>query len=570
MIGKLSLSLIEGYMNTNHKVVLAGSKALAALAHGKEFWNSWVEKNLDADVIFKGVIFPRDFMTEIYSEDYSIEFEGFDFEGFNFPNGNVDFSECDFGEAGLVSFKGAVFGSGNVLFKNANFGNAEVSFSDTKFLKSNVDFSGACFGNGHSGISFRNAKFDCEKINFSFTRFGWGYIDFGKCTFNSSYINFTCAQFTGEPIIESNPIGYYTRLISFSKATFHGGIVAFSEAEFGNRELTFANVTFSNTSTAFDSVAFGSGRTDFSNTKFENGPVAFSHSKFIGGEIQFDSARFLKGHVNFSNSDFRTSNLSFDKAKFGQTKVNFQNVTFGSSTKFSDIEVDRKAESFSFRFSDFGGSFEFSTRAEITVIPDLVGTKTTNHVSLRGLRCLMKRDEKWVRKSALDVGDSERFGRLKEIAESNKDHESALRFHANEMRAKRWNSVGIGASLLDLLFDFTSCYGQSIARPLLLLLFCIFSLTLYTVGYVPFSPNWFSNMTSIDNQTLINGFEVALNKTIPFLASVKDEGKAAYQMLDSAGMLPNHYGAVSSLFFALPSFVFLFLIGLGLRNRFRV
>ena len=182
----------------------------------------------------------------------------------------------------------------------------------------------------------------------------------------------------------------------------------------------------------------------------------------------------------------------------------------------------------------------------------------------------MKRDEKRVRKAALDTGDSERFGRLKEIAESNKDHESALRFHADEMRAKRWYSVGVAASLLDALFDFFSSYGQSIARPFLWLLLCIFSLTLYTVGYVPFSPNWFDNMMSINSQTWLNGFDVALNKTIPFLASVKEEGKVAYQVLNDAGILPNHYGTVSTLFFALPSFILLFLIGLGLRNRFRI
>ena len=71
--------------------------------------------------------------------------------------------------------------------------------------------------------------------------------------------------------------------------------------------------------------------------------------------------------------------------------------------------------------------------------------------------------------------------RLKEIAESNKDHESALRFHTNEMRAKSCTLIGIGVSVLDALFDFTSNYGQSVAKPFLWLFFSILSLTLYTV-----------------------------------------------------------------------------------------
>ncbi|RZP68429.1 pentapeptide repeat-containing protein [Vibrio vulnificus] len=557
-------------MDSNHKEVLSGKKAFAIWAQGKQVWNLWVEEHPDADVIFQDMVFPTEGLTEIFSEDLDTEFEGFDFEGFNFPNGYVDFSGCRFGKANLVSFKGASFGRKGVSFKNAHFGNAHVDFSDAKFSTSSVNFSGVCFGDGHSSISFRNAEFNCEDINFSFTRFGWGYVDFAKCTFKGSNINFMHAKFTGELVKESDPKGYYNRLINFSQARFQGGRARFSEAQFGDRELYFADVIFSNTSTAFDSITFGANLLDFSNTIFENGPVVFSQSKIIGAEVRFNSVQFLNGYINFSRSDFCNSILSFDKAKFGKTKVNFQNIVFGSSTKFSDIEIDREADSFSFRFSDFRGSFEFSTNAEITVIPDLVGTKTNNHVSLRGLRCSMKRNEKGVRKAALDTSDSERFGRLKEIAESNKDHESALRFHADEMRAKRWNSVGIGASLLDALFDVTSRYGQSIARPFLWLLFFMISLTLYTVGYVPYSPNWFDNMKSIDTQTWLNGFNVALNKTIPFLASVKEEGKTAYQTLNDAGVLPEHYGPVSTLFFALPSFILLFLIGLGLRNRFRV
>ena len=63
---------------------------------------------------------------------------------------------------------------------------------------------------------------------------------------------------------------------------------------------------------------------------------------------------------------------------------------------------------------------------------DLVGTKFNNKVSLTGLIC--KSATTWWGKS-LDSKDAERFGRLKEIAEENKNHIQALRFHAQEMNS---------------------------------------------------------------------------------------------------------------------------------------
>ncbi len=147
---------------------------------------------------------------------------------------------------------------------------------------------------------------------------------------------------------------------------------------------------------------------------------------------------------------------------------------------------------------------------------------------------------------AKDVGDIAKLRRLKELAESNRDHAAALRFHADEMRAKRWNKdqgMGWGKSFLDLLYSATSNYGQSIGRPFGWLLavsavFC-FYLFKHDIG-------------------LVESAKVLLANTVPFVASAKTV-LSAHE--DVAGVLMIH---------GLLSFVFIFLIGLGFRNRFRV
>ncbi len=64
---------------------------------------------------------------------------------------------------------------------------------------------------------------------------------------------------------------------------------------------------------------------------------------------------------------------------------------------------------------------------------------------------------------AKDPEDAGRLGRLKEIAEDNKDHEQALYFFGEEMRAKRWQkNRPFLASILDFLYDKVSDYGRSV------------------------------------------------------------------------------------------------------------
>lgn len=188
----------------------------------------------------------------------------------------------------------------------------------------------------------------------------------------------------------------------------------------------------------------------------------------------------------------------------------------------------------------------FTISGSFGCVVDLVGTKTRHHVELSGLKCALKREPfRRLLKKAKDPEDAARLRRLKDLAEKNKHHEAALRFHADEMRAKRWNETGPAASCLDRLFDFFSNYGQSVLRPAagLALLFIVS----FLAGILP------ADWDSTGPATAKEAAKTALANSLPFLP---------------APGLQEALPLISCI--NLPLLSFCSSIGLGLRNRFRI
>ena len=94
----------------------------------------------------------------------------------------------------------------------------------------------------------------------------------------------------------------------------------------------------------------------------------------------------------------------------------------------------------------FDKPFVLSTanNAPFGCVVDLTDTRINSHVSLQGLNFQPK-------KTTPD--DIRRFCRLKELAEGQKDHESALEFRAQEMRAIRQHQAKKFAWFLNWCFD---------------------------------------------------------------------------------------------------------------------
>lgn len=128
------------------------------------------------------------------------------------------------------------------------------------------------------------------------------------------------------------------------------------------------------------------------------------------------------------------------------------------------------------------------------------------------------------------------------------------------MRAKRWINLGFLSSVLDMLFSIFCNYGQSILRPITGL---IVNVIVFTYTYLFVSTCWF-------NQDLNWPASLVLSSvySMPFVVNNKFSREQSIEILFSEN-LPMWLHFVFT-FQGLISCIFLFLIGLGLRNRFRI
>ena len=234
-------------------------------------------------------------------------------------------------------------------------------------------------------------------------------------------------------------------------------------------DVSFADVDFSldvsQKITSFRGFKFPNGLVDFSGARFGKGLVSFSGARFGKGYVDFARADFGDGGVDFASAIFGDGDVDFLGASFGEGEVKFEDITFHGKANFSRLKNCEAVKRFSFRNVSFEKTFMISGEFECVV--DMVGTRTGHHVDLSGLTCHLQREGPWYFRKAKKPEGADRLRRLKELAENNKHHEAALRFHADEMRAKRWHKTGRLASILDMLFSATSNYGQSILRPFL-------------------------------------------------------------------------------------------------------
>lgn len=561
------------------RVVLEGNDAIQLWLKGKDTWNKWVEENPEADVSFKDVDF-RQF--EPKKIDLSALSFLHSFRGYCFPIGDVTFAATNFGNVD-VDFSNVTFSKGKVDFSQAIFGNSRLDFSSTKFGDGAATFISASFGEG--GVYFTEASFGDGPVLFNNAEFGIGGVYFSEVDFGTGRnISFTNVNFSDGNVCFQNTNAANEK-ISFNNAKFGKGCLNFNNADFDGKHFNFSNVDHIDGDIIFANSKLANAKVDFRNTSFGNGNVVFYNVDFGCGDVYFSKVKFGDGNVDFSKTNFGLGETNFSEAEFGDGNIYFseaevrsENFLFEKNTikgfaYFNDLVVLTSTKLISFRHSIFEKSLDFSVKG-MGCVPDFTSTKTTNQVVLQELEYKLQREGSWFKEQAIDIGDIARLRRLKEIAENNKDHAAALRFHADEMRAKRWHEMGFGASLLDMCFSGLSNYGQSILRPFSALCTLMFTMALYAVGFafpISLTPKdytqWLSNTLTINFSTWLYGFELAISSALPFISSSRNVNKTAGEAL--LDILPSYFGAVSLVYGGL-CFLFLFLIGLGLRNRFRI
>ncbi len=412
-----------------------------------------------------------------------------------------------------------------------------------------VDFSGVDFGNLRKEyslhkINFRQFIFPTGSVDFSHAKFGDGKVDFLLTRFGDGNVSFHQATFGEGDVF-------------FFRTTFGKGTVDFTNATFGDGNVSFRSTIFRESGVHFDYAIFGKGTVEFIDAVFGDGGISFRHTTFGEGQVSFHRASFEEGIVDFSKAIFGKSKLTFGLIK-SEAILQFKNVSWGELTHLD------------FQGSTLNGPIYIDPETT-EFVPDFRNSIISKKITLHDVRPALKRTKRTSKSffgsAAKDPDDAARFLRLIELAMDNHDHLSALAYKANFMRAKRWRSIGILPSILDTTVDIVCDYGQSIIRPFVGLLLLLTFLTIFHIGYSDQEKLTYTDKT-------VASAEYVLASSLPFLSNSRAARIESLSILYGEPTLERKPtpAIVSFLTFfqGIMSIIFFFLIGLGLRNRFKL
>ena len=349
------------------------------------------------------------------------------------------------------------------------------------------------------------------------------------------------------------------------------------ESRNGNTQVNCANTTFL-------------GRSTFK-LRTANNKVNFGGAHFLG-DTDFSKTNFARA-VNFSNVHF-AADVNFSETLF-EVLANFEKCVFDGNLNFSDARFKLPAN---FDGSTFNGDVTF----ERSVFQSLsLFTNTIFSSSIPNLRTahfaphyppdfhnaklsypIKSSKSLWdsVRKICDTPDGAERARILKKLAADGHNHDEELRFFAMEMRAKRKHEIPYNSVLnwpklfINHAYEFFSDFGQSIFRPLLWLL-CVSIVSAYFYAGLLHSSRclrltaiWeldasvltatFSSLLPFAGQTLIGRKVIESGLCGQFDPS-------SFQHIDCLATV-YRISAVEGIF----SFIFLFLLGVALRNIARI
>ena len=323
----------------------------------------------------------------------------------------------------------------------------------------------------------------------------------------------------------------------------------------------FANFNFPTGKKNFCKVNFGIGEVSFENAVFGDGYVSFDRATFGDGDVSFYNATFGEGGVWFYRAKFGPGAFTLDAASLGVGGYDFSDATFLGGANFANLVNVKAVTLLSFRHASFEGAFTLGSKEMFSCVPDLVGTKTSHHTSLAELKCASNTaTHKKIFKRSVEEDDAERFRRLKELAEQNRDFEKALDFRVEEMRAARWhNKHGFATALVEGLFWLASDYGRSLARPLYGLI------GLWLLGAAVYAK---ASTLPFTYHQLIKAMPFSWGQMFVYIPSSKEARTQGLMALFGEHMPNWLYFITFSQ--SLLTLVLLFQVGLVLRNRFKL
>lgn len=419
-----------------------------------------------------------------------------------------------------------------------------IDFSHHDFTDECINFSGFIFP---GDVSLSSCTF--KDVSFARAKFSGGDADFSQTKFKGRRASFLKTEFTGGDA-------------DFSEALFRVEHAYFSRAKFSGGDAHFFQAVFEGKNTSFRWAEFSGGYADFSESEFSGGTAVFSMAKFSGGNAVFESAKFSGGDVDFSKAEFSGGDANFINSEFNSGNTNFQNATFHRRALFEGADFRHEVD---FSVVSFKSAVTFKD-AKFDRIPDFRYSDIKVHFSMHGMEvgfAPMKANKRYLFldwKMAANRDHADKFRRLKELASNCKDHEREQNFFAKELMAKRFyetkNFQGLVSSIL---YQKCSVFGRSIARPFGIL---------FSVWLVFGAGFW--HFATCATVTILDGLRLSASVIMPFSATAKttfvDAQMALYGDPPDLGLLFD----IAVILEGLLSLTCVFLIGLALRNRFRI
>lgn len=289
--------------------------------------------------------------------------------------------------------------------------------------------------------------------------------------------------------------------------------------------------------------------TDFSGAEFYEG--LFEFANFLG-DVSFEGALFernakfmnavFKGKSDFQRTFFK-ADAGFQGAKFEKSAL-FMGATFSKHLSLSESAFKSDVN---FLGTTFLGSISFEGSSFETV-PDLRRSEFKKHVTFHRMSLKYK--------NRVHEDDADKYRRLKELAVTGRDHDKEQEYFAYELKAKRTLELTGFDYLINLLYEIVSDYGRSISRPFA---FLVATWSLFAIYFT----------ASSDKVSEVSrGMIYSLNLLIPFLpGGLKRIERLEDELFSQPALMSLGAWPVIEGFLGV---VLVFLIVLGLRNRFRI
>ena len=302
----------------------------------------------------------------------------------------------------------------------------------------------------------------------------------------------------------------------------------------------------------FRSVDFsGHNRISFKQFHFPDGDVSFSHVQFGKGDVSFRGAKFGEGVVDFQQVSTAGS-MFFINTQFGEGLYSFEYAVFGGNVMFTRMGNTQKIKQFSLRYATFHKALAIDAPKGFNCVVDLVSTNLSCHLDMHNFTCTLQENEGYPMRVAKDKKDIGRLQRLKELAQKNLAHEQAIDYKIEEMQARRIHEHdNLFKLIVEYLFWAFSNYGRSIILPLSWLFGSTLVAVLYTVEWSLKK----ANLWQVGECLFARGLPITGNSRILLNSSECD-------LIAWSAPIPTVYSFLCLLW--------VFLIGLELRNRFRL